>query len=96
MYGAITGAAFRPPTTHPDGWCFIDGIWYKDGKSLSRHPSPVRKLVHVVNRDFFQLCILWSGVMDWNLGLEPWSGVLEWILTVEPWSEKLEHKGNIY
>ena len=32
------------------------------------------------------LCILWSGVMDWSLGLEPWSGVLEWILGVEPWS----------
>ena len=35
-------------------------------------------------------CILWIGVMDWSLGLEPWSGVLEWILGVEPWSEMLE------
>ena len=33
------------------------------------------------------LCILWSGVMDWSLGLELWSGVLGWILGVEPWSE---------
>ena len=30
------------------------------------------------------LRILWSGVMDWSLGLESWSGVLEWILGVEP------------
>ena len=42
------------------------------------------------------LCILWSGVMDWSLGLEPWSGVLEWILGVELWSEMLERKINIY
>ena len=35
------------------------------------------------------LCILWSGVMDWSLGLESWSGVLEWILGVEPWSDIL-------
>ena len=26
------------------------------------------------------LCNLWSGVLEWSLGLEPWSGVLEWIL----------------
>ena len=26
---------------------------------------------------FGALCILWSGVMDLSLGLEPWSGVLE-------------------
>ena len=24
------------------------------------------------------LCILWSGIMDWSLGLESWSGVLVW------------------
>ena len=42
------------------------------------------------------LCILWSGVMDWSLGLEPLSGVLEWILGVELWSEMLERKRNIY
>ena len=35
------------------------------------------------------LCILWSGVLDWSLGLESWSGVLEWILGVEPWNEIL-------
>ena len=29
------------------------------------------------------LCILWSGVMEWSLGLEPWSGVLQGILGVE-------------
>ena len=42
------------------------------------------------------LCILWSGVMDWSLGLEPWSRVFEWILGVELWSEMLERKKNIY
>ena len=26
------------------------------------------------------LCNLWSGVMEWSLGVESWSGVLEWIL----------------
>ena len=35
------------------------------------------------------LCILWSGVMDWRIGLESWSGVMEWILGVETWSENL-------
>ena len=25
-------------------------------------------------------CILWTGVMDWSLGLVSWDGVLEWIL----------------
>ena len=39
--------------------------------------------------NFPALCILWSGVMDWSLGLESWSGVLEWIFGVEPWSEIL-------
>ena len=42
------------------------------------------------------LCILWSGVMDWSLGLEPWSGALEWILGVKLRSEMLERKRNIY
>ena len=42
------------------------------------------------------LCIVWSGVMDWSLGLEPWSGVFEWILGVELWSEMLERDRNIY
>ena len=79
MYGAITGAAFRPPTTHPDGWCFIDGIWYKDGKSLSRHPSPVRKLVHVVNRNFFRAVYF----MEWSHGLESWIGAKEWSIVVD-------------
>ena len=30
------------------------------------------------------LCNLWSGVMEWSLGVEPWSGVLDWILE---WNE---------
>ena len=30
------------------------------------------------------LCNLWSGAMEWSLGVEPWSGVLEWILE---WNE---------
>ena len=33
------------------------------------------------------LCILWSGVMEWSLGLESWSGVLsgflEWNIGVK-------------
>ena len=31
---------------------------------------------------------LWSGVMEWSLGVESWSGVLEWTLewTLE-WNE---------
>ena len=40
-------------------------------------------------------CILWSGVMEWSLGVEAWSGVLEWIFGVEPWSEMLKRKRNI-
>ena len=28
--------------------------------------------------DILALCNLWSGVMEWSLGVEPWSGVLEW------------------
>ena len=32
----------------------------------------------------FDLCNLWSGVMEWSLGVVPWSGVLEWILE---WNE---------
>ena len=34
--------------------------------------------------DSLALCNLWSGVMEWSLGVEPWSGVLEWILE---WNE---------
>ena len=30
------------------------------------------------------LCNLWSGFMEWSLGVESWSGVLEWILE---WNE---------
>ena len=29
------------------------------------------------------LCILWTGVMNWSLGLESWSGILECILGVK-------------
>ena len=39
---------------------------------------------------YMALCILWSGVLDWSLGVEPWSGVLEWNIGVEYWSGPLE------
>ena len=29
------------------------------------------------------LCNLWSGVMEWSLGVESWSGVMEWSLGVD-------------
>ena len=49
-------------------------------------PNPSHGHVYPVSeRVFFvALCNLWSGVMEWSLGMEPWSGVLEWILE---WSE---------
>ena len=34
------------------------------------------------------LCNLWSGVMEWSLGVESWSGVLEWVLEwILEWNE---------
>ena len=37
-------------------------------------------VVAFVSRRVTALCNLWSGVMEWSLGVEPWCGVLEWIL----------------
>ena len=43
------------------------------------------------------LCNLWSGVMEWSLGVEPWSGVFEWILEWNPKSNDgqmpMEYRG---
>ena len=32
------------------------------------------------------LCNLWSGVMEWSLGVESWCGAIEWHFGVAFWS----------
>ena len=41
---------------------------------------------NIFMQDSKALCNLWSGVMEWSLGVESWSGAIEWHFGVAFWS----------